>query len=101
MKICSSQSDFSLDFSRYENVKLKLISPQGGYLRYWYTGVCVWRVNSGPKIVGPSKLYFRILVHDANLLPKNMGANFVFKTKIPSTLAQNVQNKLRNDFNHN
>ena len=30
-----------------------------------------------------------ILVRDANLSPKNMGAKFCFKIRIPSTLAQN------------
>ena len=49
----------------------------------------------------PSKRYFRILVHDANLLAKNMGAKFCFKTRIPSTLAQNDLYELRNDFKPN
>ena len=73
----------------------------GGYLQHWYTGVCVWRVKSRPKNMGPSKLYSRNLVQDVNLLPKNVGAKFPFKTRIPSTFAQNVLDDLRNDFKPN
>ena len=44
--------------------------------------------------MGRSKLYFQMLVHDANLLTKIWMPNFVFKTRIPSTLTQNVLSSL-------
>ena len=47
------------------------------------------------------KTVFPNFSDDANLLPKNMDASFVFKIRIPSGLAQNVLCKLRNDFKTN
>ena len=70
----------------------------GGYLPHWYTGMCVWKVKSRPKTWVHQKLISEILMNDANLLPKIWVPDFVFKTKIPSELAQNVLYKVIDEF---
>ena len=73
----------------------------GGVTCHIGTRECVYEgSNPDPKIWVPSKTVFRILVHDANLLPKNMDVKLC-ETRIPSTLAQNVLCKLRNDSKPN
>ena len=51
---------------------------------------------------GSIKTVFRILVHDANLLPKNMVPNFVYKTRIPYQHLLNMfYTSSKNDFKPN
>ena len=78
MKIADFRDQFSDIPQTITDLYSYVLDPPDGLLTTLVHRVCIRWVKSRPKNMGPSKLYFRNLEDDANLLPKNMGAKFCF-----------------------